>query len=382
MDQVKIGKFIAKKRKENHLTQAQLAERLGVTNKTVSRWENGNYMPDLSLLKLLGEVLGVTINDLLSGNEIEASKTVQSCETNLWRTIEYSNEKIDKTRKSFALLLQILGLSLLIGVVIFCSRSDHWCFLYAIVGILFIAFGFVRVLPMKKLALKISCFFASFLLLFGVSIVIDSFIVRLKKVPPIYHIVHQKGDIVQYQGFLDHVFLIHANTSHQYYFLDQQKQYTIDTVPVSPFQQDKNGLKALLEYKNLYVGNHVNDGNLIAHLPLAEYGYLFEIDSRDCGLIVDYRTPSWYIASSYLKQSLIYNSVSMFLLIDNLAYVRYQFQDQFFETTREVIENEFPEYNQIYKQGDLSLDAFSAYVESSLQQEGFVETIFSNVFMG
>ena len=53
MDTLKIGKFIAKKRKEKNMTQEELARILGVTNKTVSRWENGNYMPDLSLLKPL-----------------------------------------------------------------------------------------------------------------------------------------------------------------------------------------------------------------------------------------------------------------------------------------------------------------------------------------
>ena len=62
MDQKKIGKFISEKRKELKLTQAQLAEKLGVTDKTVSRWENGNYMPDLSLLQQLSKELNVSIN--------------------------------------------------------------------------------------------------------------------------------------------------------------------------------------------------------------------------------------------------------------------------------------------------------------------------------
>ena len=55
MDQVKVGKFIAALRKEQGLTQEALGQRLGVTNKTVSRWENGNYMPDIELLIPLGE---------------------------------------------------------------------------------------------------------------------------------------------------------------------------------------------------------------------------------------------------------------------------------------------------------------------------------------
>ena len=63
MDQIKIGKFIAALRKEKGLTQEKLGEKLGVTNKTVSRWENGNYMPDVEMLSLLSEEFGVSINE-------------------------------------------------------------------------------------------------------------------------------------------------------------------------------------------------------------------------------------------------------------------------------------------------------------------------------
>lgn len=70
MDQKKIGQFIAMLRQEKGLTQAELGERLGVTNKTVSRWENGNYMPDISLLPQLAGELGVGVNELLSSQRI------------------------------------------------------------------------------------------------------------------------------------------------------------------------------------------------------------------------------------------------------------------------------------------------------------------------
>ena len=65
---MKIGKFIATLRKYKGLTQEQLGEKLGVTNKTISRWENGNYMPDVEMLSLLSKEFGVSINELISGN--------------------------------------------------------------------------------------------------------------------------------------------------------------------------------------------------------------------------------------------------------------------------------------------------------------------------
>ena len=71
MDQKKIGQFIAALRQEKGMTQTVLGERLGVTNKTVSRWENGNYMPDVSLLPQLSRELGVGVNELLNGERIE-----------------------------------------------------------------------------------------------------------------------------------------------------------------------------------------------------------------------------------------------------------------------------------------------------------------------
>lgn len=71
MNQKEIGKFIAFLRKKKNLTQEQLAEKLGVNNRTVSRWENGNYMPDLAILIPLSEVLNISIYELLSGTEIK-----------------------------------------------------------------------------------------------------------------------------------------------------------------------------------------------------------------------------------------------------------------------------------------------------------------------
>lgn len=76
MNLEKIGKFIALNRKNKGLTQEQLAEKLGVTNKTISRWETGKYMPDLSLLKPLSEELGITLNELLSGEKIEKDNII------------------------------------------------------------------------------------------------------------------------------------------------------------------------------------------------------------------------------------------------------------------------------------------------------------------
>lgn len=68
MNPKRIGRFIAKVRKEKRLTQEELAEKLGVSNRSISRWENGICMPDILLIKLLCIELGISINDLISEN--------------------------------------------------------------------------------------------------------------------------------------------------------------------------------------------------------------------------------------------------------------------------------------------------------------------------
>ena len=70
MDQVKIGKFIARCRKQKNLTQMQLAEKLNITDKAISKWERGLSLPDSSIMLELCGILGITVNDLLSGEVI------------------------------------------------------------------------------------------------------------------------------------------------------------------------------------------------------------------------------------------------------------------------------------------------------------------------
>ena len=83
MNQQKIGAFIAGRRKEFHLTQKELAEKLGITDRAVSKWETGRSMPDVSLLQPLSRILGVGVNDLLSGEILSDSEYREKSETNI-----------------------------------------------------------------------------------------------------------------------------------------------------------------------------------------------------------------------------------------------------------------------------------------------------------
>ena len=80
MNQIKIGRFIAERRKSASLTQAQLAEKLGITDKAVSKWERGVAMPDTSIMLQLCDILGISVNELLSGEKVNMENNNQKNE--------------------------------------------------------------------------------------------------------------------------------------------------------------------------------------------------------------------------------------------------------------------------------------------------------------
>lgn len=98
MDQVKIGKFIQQMRKEHRLTQLQLAEALHISNKTVSKWETGNGLPDISLMMPLCDTLGISVNELLSGEKLSESEYKLQAEEHL---IDLVKEKEENKLKLF-----------------------------------------------------------------------------------------------------------------------------------------------------------------------------------------------------------------------------------------------------------------------------------------
>ena len=91
MNQEKIGKFISKLRKEKNMTQQELADKLGVTDRAISHWENGRRLPDYSLLKDLCDVLSISINELFSGEKISNENYKKKADENLMNALENSS---------------------------------------------------------------------------------------------------------------------------------------------------------------------------------------------------------------------------------------------------------------------------------------------------
>ncbi len=119
MDQEKIGRFIAELRKEKNMTQMELANKLGITDRAISKWENGRGMPELSLLRPLCEVLEISINELLSGGRLNKKDYQEKLEENVMNTIDYTDKKLKKTKKTFKIVLIIILMSIVILITLF-----------------------------------------------------------------------------------------------------------------------------------------------------------------------------------------------------------------------------------------------------------------------
>ena len=342
MDTKKIGAFIAMNRKKKGYTQEQLAEKLGVTNKTISRWENGHYMPDLSLLEPLSKELDITLNELLAGEEIVKEEAMEYSEQNLIQTIDYTDKKIKDEHKKISLFIIGLGIfTSLCAFTVFPSESS-WGSIYSMIGLFLFVVGIFRELKFTSLLKKELVSTILFALLLGIFFIFDYVSVNQFKQPPIYRLTtttvfsEDGNKMIEYQNPFYNVFRINADTLNEYYRIDDKKQYTINTVPTSPFNMDKSSFEQLQHYKSQYIGNNSNTSHLLNALPLSEYGYVFEIDSKGCGLIVDYHCTDWYNNENlYIHKALVYNSVSLFKLIDNLEYITFNFSGSSYTITRE-----------------------------------------------
>lgn len=112
MNQIAIGNFIEKKRKEQNLTQAQLAEKLGVSNKTVSKWENGKCMPDYGVIQPLCTELGVTVSELMDGEE-QAQDSIRAYDDEQILDLIKRTQALESQRETLVgIILIVMGLAL------------------------------------------------------------------------------------------------------------------------------------------------------------------------------------------------------------------------------------------------------------------------------
>lgn len=145
MNQTEIGKFIAKCRKEKKLTQAQLAEKLNITDRAVSKWETGKSMPDSSIMLELCEILGITVNELLSGEEIDMESYEKKADENL-----ISLKRKDENNMTRNVIISMLfSTTLLIGIMVclICNMAISGNLTWSLIPVSSIVFAWVISFP-------------------------------------------------------------------------------------------------------------------------------------------------------------------------------------------------------------------------------------------
>ncbi|MBQ2237650.1 MAG: helix-turn-helix domain-containing protein [Clostridia bacterium] len=150
MDQVKIGKFIAERRKKIGLTQLQLAEKLNITDRAISKWENGKSMPDSSIMLELCDVLKISINDLLNGEIVTMDNYKEKSEQNLLEMVK-QKEHSDRQMLTLEIVIGVLSVIILLSLTFIAAflQMENWF------RITIIVFAFVVSITGLMFALKI-----------------------------------------------------------------------------------------------------------------------------------------------------------------------------------------------------------------------------------
>lgn len=221
MDQEKIGKFISKCRKNKKLTQSELAEQLGVTDRAVSNWENGKNMPDLSLFKPLCEKLNITINELLSGEEIKDNYQ-EKLEENIINTISYSSKKLEQKNRIIGLIILLFGMLIsTLGLMAF-NPDSHSCSFSIIIGIMFSTMGFFKLIKSKSYFKNLSFLVLFFIGYMGIILFFDYIGVAYNKRPPIFSTtITTIDDTIYYDTFFYDV--VRCNKNETYKIVKNQK---------------------------------------------------------------------------------------------------------------------------------------------------------------
>ena len=175
MDQQKIGQFLKELRKENNLTQESLAEKLNVSGRTVSRWETGTNMPDISLLVELADFYKVSIPEIIDG-ERKSEKMNQETRETAVKMAEYSKKETRFEKQKIAgILLIVFGVIVIISALAVFPSDSSWGSVYSVIGGIILTIGiYVRTRDtFKKRIHRILCIIGCLVALFGIYAVSD-----------------------------------------------------------------------------------------------------------------------------------------------------------------------------------------------------------------
>ncbi len=227
MDQERIGKFIAECRKEKNLTQQELAERLGVSDRTIGNWENGRNMPDLSLFKPLCQELDITLNDLMSGEKVSQKEYQEKFEENIVNTIDYSTKKITKYNQVISLILIIFGLFVSISAIMIFPSESSWGSIYSVFGIMIFMVGLARILNVVKWYKRLLLLILIFTLSFGILLFTDYLNVKFNQEAPMFRTTTKYiGNVIYYDTLFYDVYRCNFDREDEYWIIEKNSKKT------------------------------------------------------------------------------------------------------------------------------------------------------------
>lgn len=159
MDQVKIGKFISEKRKEKNITQTELSEMIGVSDRAISKWENGICMPDVGNMPELCKILDITINDLFSGETVDMKDNEKKLETNLLEMTRIKEQR-DKELLILEIFIGVTVTIIMLSLILIASlvnMSDWLRVVLIVIGIILFAIGVWYAIRIEQIAGYYEC---------------------------------------------------------------------------------------------------------------------------------------------------------------------------------------------------------------------------------
>ena len=227
MNQEKIGKFIAECRKKKKLTQSDLAESLGVTDRSISNWENGKNMPDLSLFKPLCAKLDITINELLSGEKLNKEDYQDKLEENIVNTIDYSTKKITKYNQIISVIIIIFGLFIAISAIMIFPSESSWSSIYSVFGIIIFMIGISRVLSTIKWYLRLLFMIVIFTLSMSILVFTDYINVKYNEEAPMFRTSTKYiGNVIYYDTLFYDVYRCNFDTEDENWVVEKNSKKT------------------------------------------------------------------------------------------------------------------------------------------------------------
>ncbi len=231
MNQEKIGKFICKCRKNKNMTQQDLAELLGVSDRTIGNWENGRNMPDLALFKPLCDELDITLNDLMSGEVVSKKEYQEKLEENIVNTINFTNKKIKDKNNFIGLILIIFGIFITISAMAIFPSESSWGAIYSVIGAMASLIGVSKFTKKLSYIKRIICNFGYFIIFIAMLFVIDYIgVININQAPRFCLAKVTGEDVIYYDTLFYDVIRCNKDSSNETYKIIKNSKYNKDFI--------------------------------------------------------------------------------------------------------------------------------------------------------